>query len=120
MPHERTDEMAEQIATMVGLGMVQDDIGLVLKISPDTMQRHYKAELAIGKAESGFKLRQRAYALAMGEGKVVGTSPDAVHRSATAMTMFLLKTQHGFKERMGHDFEGGNITVNITPDDADL
>jgi hypothetical protein len=122
IPHERTDEMAEQIATMVGLGMVQEDIGLVLKISPDTMQRHYKPELAIGKAASGFKLRQRAYALAMGTGGKEDdkTSPDTIHRSATAMTMFLLKTQHGFKERVDHGFEGGNITVNITPDDDEL
>jgi len=120
VPHERTDEMAHQVETMVGLGMVQEDIGKVLKLSPDTLQRHYRDELDNGKAKAGLTLRRRAYQLAMGEGSAPGTSPDTSHRSATAMTMFLLKTQHGFKERMGHDFEGGNINVTISPDDDEL
>lgn len=102
-PHEPTPETRHQVETMAGLGMVQTDIGRVLRVSPDTLQRHYREELDRGKVLAGMSLRQRAFQIAMGQNLPQGLDPAAAHRASVPMTMFLLKTQHGFKETSRHE-----------------
>ncbi len=128
-PHEPTEELRHQVETMVGLGMVQADIGKVLRVSTDTLVRHYRDELDRGKLLAGMNLRQRAYDMAMGKkllnpdgtvnDKLTDVQRAAVERASVPMTIFLLKTQHGFKETSRHELANTNDGPQTAENPAD-
>lgn len=114
-PHVPTETTRGQVETMAGLGMTQADIGKVLKVSPDTLQRHYADELAAGKAVKGAAYRQRLHDMVMGTNAPAGASPDAILRASVPSLFFALKTQFGFRERERADPIPDGPTTNESP-----
>lgn len=103
-PHEFSDALARQIMQMAGLQLSQKEIGAVLEISEDTIQRHYHNHWRKGKEQAGVGLRSSAFQMARG----VLNDPDKPENGYKippdrAMIMFLLKTQFGFKESSKHE-----------------
>jgi hypothetical protein len=97
--HEPTEETRHQVETMVGLGMTRVEIGKVLRISDDTVTRHYQAEIERGKAVKGMEYRQRLHDMVTGKNAPEGASADAILRASVPALFFALKTQFGFRER---------------------
>ncbi len=48
-PFVATDEMRRDVEAWVKAGLTQDDIGLLLDVSHDTVKRHFPRELAVSK-----------------------------------------------------------------------
>lgn len=103
-PHEFSEEMANQIEKMGGLGLRQKDMGLILGISEDTIQRHYRDAYAKGKARMGMTLNNRAFELAMGKLKDPN-DPAKGYEIAPNITMiiWLQKSQFGYRETSRHE-----------------
>ncbi len=103
--HKVTDEMRRQVETLSGYGLTKEQVAPALSISKSTLEKYYSAELVNGRAKALAKVAQTAYQMA--------TSGDN-----TAMTIFVLKTQAGWRETQHIDI---NQTVkNIDADDKTI
>lgn len=93
--HYKWDETAARtVETMAGFGVPQDYIAGSLKITDDTLRRHYRKELDSGTAKANMAVAQSLYRKAI--------SDD--HPQAASSAMFWLKTRAGWKET--HKIEG--------------
>lgn len=109
VPHEPTEESRRQVEKLAGLQISQAEIAMVMDVSPDTIQRHYSAEFARGKALKGIKLREHAYDLAFG----VLNDPDdpskgykAGFQPSERMTQFMLERQFGMVQQTRQEHVG--------------
>lgn len=118
--HERSEETARQIETMAGLGIPQEDMALILNISVDTIDRHYREEADKGLARAKVTLLNRAHRMAMMEGLPQGITPDRAYEIASRKIDFLLNVVHRVRPGTEHDFGAGTINVSISADDAEL
>ena len=119
-PYERSDEVAHQVETMTGFGMTHIEMGQVLGVSPDTLQRHYPNELEIGKAKAKERLINRAYRMAMMEQIPEGVSGDKAYEISSRKVDFLLNVIHRVRPGTVTEFDGSALNVIISADDADL
>jgi hypothetical protein len=103
-PHEFSEAMAVQIEKMGGLGLRQKDMALILGISEDTIQRHYRDHYQRGKARMGMTLNNRAFDLAMGKLKDPD-DPSKGYETPPNITMiiWLQKSQFGYRETSRHE-----------------
>jgi hypothetical protein len=67
--HKPTDELRGVVESMVACGIVQDDIARVLKISPPTLRKHYKAALENGGIKATSMVAQSLFKKATGNGQ---------------------------------------------------
>ena len=87
---QATDKDIEQIRTMSGYRISTDKIAIILGISKKTLERARKYDARVddaiekGREQAGALLHQWAY--------------QSAQRGNVAMQIFLLKTQHGFRE----------------------
>lgn len=132
--HERTDEMARMIEEMAGVGTRQSDMAVILQISEDTIQRHYKVEFQRGKAKAGVTLNKSLFQQALGTPKP--DDPEKPEDGAAdplnpkngfekepnlGAAIWLRKSQFGDKETSRHEVASGDINLTINePGDADL
>ncbi len=86
-PKDLTSKDLEEIETLAGLGMRFEDIAALKGMCDDTLKKYAKEVLMRGKAKAKAAVMQTAYKMAL-SGKV------------PVMTMFWLKTQAGWHERM--------------------
>lgn len=93
--HEPSPETRQQVETLAGYGLTHAQIAHVLKVSQDTVERHYAEELERGQAVAVAKVAQTAFQMATS-----GAQP--------AMTMFWLKTRARWKEVQHHEVSGPN------------
>ena len=106
-PHEPTDVTRKQVEMCCGMGWNHDQIARFMCISDETLRRHYKHELSVGKGQILYKVAQSLYEMAL----------DPNHRSAAACAMFIMKTQAGWREtnRVEHTgADGGAIQTEVT------
>lgn len=61
-----TDAQRELVEQMTGMGCSLDQVGGVLKVSHDTIQRHFKHELATAVARANTKVAGALFQNAMG------------------------------------------------------
>jgi hypothetical protein len=59
-----TDEHRRTVATMIGVGMAQDDVCKVLRISEKTLRRHYRTEIDTAHIKMVVRVRARLIAKA--------------------------------------------------------
>jgi hypothetical protein len=100
---EATAEERKLIEMVAGVGLSQEQMcyliervnadGVMVPISQDTLARHFRTELAAGKAKTIAKVA----------GKLVATALGAPGPQATTSQIFYLKTQAGWKETVGLD-----------------
>lgn len=104
-----TDEERNRIKLYIGLGLTQEQCAVLIGQSVDSLSRHCRKELDQGKAEI----------LA----KVAGNLVQKALAGDTASTIFYLKTQGGWRERVDHthaDPNGGPVQFvirDLTKDD---
>lgn len=94
-----TEEGRYQVAVMAELGMRQDEMARVMKISEPTLRKHYEAELAGAKSILNSAVANNLFRIA--------TSPD--HKGAVTAAIFWMKTRAKWKE-----------TVDLSNDDGSL
>jgi len=63
-PHVPTDRDRRQVEVMTGLGLTQEQIGKILNVSEDTLQRHYADEIASGVAKANVQVAQNLFNIA--------------------------------------------------------
>ena len=97
-----TDSERVQVEAMAGYGVPHDNIAAIIRdcIDSDTLKKHFKKELAQGKAKANAKVGQTLYQKA--------TSGD------TTAAIWWSKTQMGWKDTQTHEIsgvDGGAIKV---------
>ena len=97
-----TDSERVQVEAMAGYGVPHDNIAAIIRdgIDSDTLKKHFKKELAQGKAKAYAKVGQTLYQKA--------TSGD------TTAAIWWSKTQMGWKDTQTHEIsgvDGGAIKV---------
>jgi hypothetical protein len=93
--HEPSAETRAQVEDLAGYGLTHAQIAHVLKVSQDTVERHYAEELEAGLALALATVAKTAFQMATS-----GEEP--------AMTMFWLKTRAKWKEVQHHEVTGNN------------
>jgi len=83
-----------QVKTLAAVGMQQEHIATKLKISVDTLYKHYKEELALGTADANADIAKTLY-------------QQAKSGNTTAM-IFWLKTRARWKEVHAHEHTGAD------------
>jgi hypothetical protein len=86
-PHVPADRDRRQVEVMTGLGLTQEQIGKILGVSEDTLQRHYADEITNGVAKANAQVAQNLFNIA--------TSRDS---GAVAAAIFWMKTRGKWRE----------------------
>lgn len=98
-PKTPTPEQRKQVKTLSGFGLSQDQIALVMGMDRNTLAKHYKEELVLGKAE--------AFALA------TNSLFSNIKKGKEASIFFYLKCQHKWSEKAGENATPKTVTVNV-------
>ena len=98
-PYKPNDEHRRQVEQLTGFGMPIRAMGKVLKISENTIRKHYADELETGRDKANANVAKSLYRKATGDGAA----------SVTA-AIFWLKAQAGWKEPVHHEHKG-NVTL---------
>ncbi len=96
---DKNETNSKQVKTLSSFGLTQKEIGAVIGCSEDTLQRHFKDEMAAGKPQAVANVAQTLYKLAIG-GNV-------------AACIFWLKAQGKWKENVEE-----KVVNNINIDNA--
>ena len=80
-----TDDHRHQVSMMLGCGLNHEQVALVLNISRNTLEKHFRAELAVGDTKHNALVAQSLFQAA------------TVDKNVTAM-IFWLKTRMGWRE----------------------
>lgn len=95
--HEPSDTSRAMVKALSAYGVPHEDIACRLEISHDTLERHYRRELDLGRIEANAKVAGKLYQLA--------TQEDVTKASITAM-IFWLKTRARWSETERHEIVG--------------
>lgn len=105
-PHEPTDATRLAVACMSAEGVSQERIAEQIGIDPTTLRRHYPDQLDHGHDFRMRKVKQTAFEMA-----TRGDTP--------AMTIFVLKTQAGWRETDATATpDTGEVTIRRTRSDG--
>ena len=98
---EPTPEERKQAEAMAGYGVPHDNIAALIRggIDSDTLKKHFKQELAQGKAKANAKVGQTLFQKA--------TAGD------TTAAIWWSKTQMGWKETISHDITSRELPASI-------
>ena len=88
-PHEPTEATRRQAEMMSGYGVPQDDIALLIGVSPPTLRKHYEEDLARGMAKANAQIGQSLF-------------QQATNGNVTA-AIFWTKARMGWREK--HEVE---------------
>lgn len=96
--HVPTEKQREAVEEAIGLGLTQEQIAKVMGIHVNTLVRHYKEELEMGKVAKIAALSRTMFS--------IGT--DRTHKGVVPAAMYLLKTQGGeqFRETQRTELTG--------------
>ncbi len=97
--HEPTDEDREMVEAMAAFGVPQADIAKVLRLSENTLRKHYPDELEMGSTKATTKVAANLFKMATGSG-----------REAVTAAIFWMKTRAGWKETSVHEHTGKDGT----------
>lgn len=88
--HKPTDEQREQVKTLSGLGVPQEDICTMIGITEPTLRKHYRTEIDLGFAQAN--------------AKIAGSLFKQATSGNTAAAIFWLKARCGWREK--HEIVG--------------
>lgn len=94
--HQRTEDLAERISTLVGYGIDHDTIAKLCGISDETMRKYYRDELDTGKA-------------ALVE-KIAGSLKKSALAGDVQAQKFFLSSRAGWAEKTQTEHSG---TLNV-------
>jgi hypothetical protein len=107
--HAPTDESRKQVETMAGLLLPHDDIAAILGISDETLRKHYRAELGVGRAKGNLAISDRLHKKAK-DGNI-------------AALIFLAKVRLGWSEKIKVENsgpDGGPLKVYMSMTEEEL
>ena len=81
--HAPTDESRKQVETMAGLLLPHDDIAAILGISDETLRKHYRAELGVGRAKGNLTISDRLHKKAK-DGNIAALVPRSLFQQILA------------------------------------
>lgn len=87
--HIPTEEQREEVERMKAIGMTNEEIAYVLKLTEKTLKKHYEDQLQYGKAKI--------------KAKISGGVIKRAIAGDNACAFFYLKTQEGWREK--HEIE---------------
>ena len=90
--HKPTEKDRETVKRLSALGVPHEDIATRLKISADTLVKHYKDELDEGRIDAN--------------AAIAGTLFNQAKRGNTAAAIFWLKTRARWKETQVNEVSG--------------
>jgi|LakMenEpi03Aug12_release.lakeMendotaPanAssembly.Ray.scaffolds.fasta_scaffold203180_2 hypothetical protein len=93
--HQPSDKTRAQVEALVACGIPQEEIARLLRISPNTLVKHYEPELQDGLVKANARVANNLFRMATGQG-----------REALGAACFWLKTRAGWRETMNHSHEG--------------
>jgi hypothetical protein len=97
-----TSEMRAQVLAMVGFGIPQEQIAVVMHISPRSLQNRFKPELAEGGIKANSKIIEGLYNQAM--------------KGNISALIFWAKCKCGWREVNVHEHQGpGGAPIPIAP-----
>lgn len=86
-PHEPTEESRELVESLSGLGVPQDGIAKLMKISISTLVKYYPEEIEVGVLKANAAVSGNLFRIATGDGKAAATA-----------AFFWLKTRARWRE----------------------
>lgn len=101
--HIPTEVTKAQAETASGLGLPHEQIAALIGISDVTLRKHYKVELAVGKAKASAKIAQTLFNKAV--------------KGDTTAGIWWTKAQMGWSEKTQHEITGAGgepFDVQIT------
>lgn len=98
VPHEPDDKSRLTVKTAAGYGLPQEMIATLVGISENTLRKHYRDELSMGKAAATFQVAQTLFTRAT-TGKDLGAA------------IFWLKAQAGWREKHVLDDPATKLTL---------
>lgn len=98
--YQPTDDARRMVEAMVAYGVQHPVIAGILRISTDTLQKHFREELDLGKGKAITAVANNLYRMAVGRG-----------REAATCAIFFLKTQGRWREK---DREGLTAGFNLS------
>ena len=91
-PHEPTHQLRQQVRSLSGVGIPQEDISIIIGISEKTLRLHYRDELDEGGADAN--------------AAVVGFLRAAIDRGNVTAMIFFEKTCGGKHEILHEEISG--------------
>ena len=86
--HKPTENLRRQVRVGVGLGMTHEQVAMIVGLKINTLERHYRRELKIGKSQIFADISGAMYNIARNED----------HPKCVSAATFILKTQFGWRE----------------------
>lgn len=71
-PHIPTPQSRQQVEVLCGLGLTQEEIGLVIDLSESALKKHYAKELRVGGLKADATVLTNLYRMATGNGPEAG------------------------------------------------
>ena len=103
LPHEPTEELRDQVEAMSACGIPQEDIGLVIGVSKNTLRKYYEPELTTARAKANAAVAGKLYGKCMAGDNVA--------------MLFWLKTRAGWSEKQ-QEAPTAQIVVNVVAPDG--
>ena len=99
-PHAPTQEQRQQVETLSGYGIPQEDIGAFIGVAVETLMKHYPDEMKLGRIKADAKVAGSLFKKAI--------SDD--HPQATNAAIWWEKTRSGRREKKDIDANfNGNV-----------
>jgi hypothetical protein len=102
----------QQVESMVGMGLTQEQIAEILGVSVGTLHNHFKQELATGTAKANFAVAQNLFNIA--------TSRD---QGCVPAAIFWMKARGKWRQQDDQDQRDNQVTINVIgglPDPAKI
>ena len=109
--HVPTDATRRQVSICMTLGMTRVQIGMLLGVTDDTINKHYAKEIEVGRHSMTANVANNLYNIA--------TDPE--HKSTAAAAIFWLKAQGGWRETVRTEVtgaDGGALQIESSPIDS--
>ena len=98
--HIPTEETRKLVRTLSAVGIRHVDIGLKLDINDETLRKHYKEELEIGRIDAN--------------AQIANTLFQQAKKGNMTAAIFWLKTRAGWKETQVTELTGGVEGIEIS------
>jgi hypothetical protein len=108
--HIPTQEKRMLVRTLSAVGITYEDIAKKLQISSDTLTKHYRDDLDLGRIDANSKIGTKLF--------------ESAENGNISAQMFWLRTRAGWKETTGLELTGANggaiQVITGIDDDEDL
>ena len=109
--HVPTEETRRQVCLCMTFGMTRAQIGLLLGVTDETIHKHYRKEVDVGKHGMTMNVANNLYNIA--------TDPE--HKNAATAAIFWMKAQGGWREVVRTEVtgaDGGALQIETSPIDS--